>query len=393
MGGTGAGARARSPLVLGVETSCDDTACAVVDGVGRVLTSVVSSQIAAHRPYGGVVPEIASREHLSNWPTVYERTLREARVGIDEIDAVAATSGPGLVGSLLVGLSLGKALAYARRVPFFAMHHLEGHLYSPFLVPGADAEPVPGRFVGLVVSGGHTALYAVRAGEAQEAQEAQEAEVETLGETRDDAMGEAFDKVGKRLGLPFPAGPRVDALAESAEAGWADEFPFRVPRCAAPLDFSYSGLKTRAVQWIEKLEAEGVATDLVAEPHPRALGLLAAFRAAAVAQVLERVERCHRSRRFDCLAVSGGVAANRLLRQELEGWAARRCVDLRLVPIAYSGDNAAMIAFAALRRLTRGESGDDPRAVEAMSRVALGPRAPSSAGARPAVTSAPAAPR
>jgi N6-L-threonylcarbamoyladenine synthase len=381
MGENGAGRGARPPLVLGVETSCDDTACAVVDGAGRVLSSVVSSQLAAHRPYGGVVPEIASREHLSNWPAVYGGALREAGVAIGEIGAVAATSGPGLVGSLLVGLSLGKALAYARGLPFFAVHHLEGHLFSPFLVPGADAAVVPARFVGLVVSGGHTALYTVRNGAGGAGAPPAETAVETLGETRDDAMGEAFDKVGKRLGLPFPGGPRLDALAESAEPAATTEFRFSVPRCAEPLDFSYSGLKTRALYWIERLEEEGVDTALDAEPDPRALGLVAAFRAAAVAQLLDRVERCHRRLRFDCLAVSGGVAANRLLRRELEAWAAGRGVDLRLVPLEYSGDNAAMIAFAALRRLTRGESGDDPRAVEALSRVALGPRVPGAASA------------
>src|SRR6185295_18579868 len=159
------------PLVLGIETSCDDTACAVLDGEGRVLSSVVSSQLAAHRPYGGVVPEIASREHLANWPAVSQEALERAGVSIGEVDVVAATRGPGLVGALLVGLSLGKAMAFALGRPFHAVHHLEGHLYSPFLArppaPGAapvPAEAPPERFVGLVLSGGHSSLFDVDRG-------------------------------------------------------------------------------------------------------------------------------------------------------------------------------------------------------------------------------------
>jgi len=192
-----------APLVLGIETSCDDTACAVLDGRGAVLSSVVSSQLAAHRPYGGVVPEIASREHLKNWLPVSREAFERAGVEIEDVDVIAATSGPGLVGSLLVGLSLGRSMAYGLERPFQAVHHLEGHLYSPFLdVEGGPAEPVPQSFVGLVVSGGHTCLYRV-----------DDAEITTLAETRDDAIGEAFDKIGKKVGLPYPQGPLVDELA------------------------------------------------------------------------------------------------------------------------------------------------------------------------------------
>src|SRR5215207_6744808 len=224
------------PLVLGIETSCDDTACAVLDGEGRVLSSVVSSQLASHRPYGGVVPEIASREHLSNWPAVIGVALERTGVALPEVDVVAATRGPGLVGALLVGLALGKSIAFALERPFLAIHHLEGHLYSPFLPPrdvAAPAEPVPARFVGLVVSGGHTSLFAVEDGC-----------VETLGETRDDAMGEVFDKVGKRLGLPYPQGPLVDELAERGDPSARR---FATPLRGDTLDVSYSGLKSQAL--------------------------------------------------------------------------------------------------------------------------------------------------
>ncbi len=353
------------PLVLGIETSCDDTACALVDGRGRVLSSVVSSQLAAHRPYGGVVPEIASREHLANWPPVFAAALAGAGVALADVDAVAATRGPGLVGSLLVGLSLGKSLAFGLGRPFHAVHHLEGHLVSPFLGPPGDggepAAPVPEAFTGLVLSGGHTTLVQVAHGR-----------VETLGETRDDAMGESFDKVGKRLGLPYPQGPRVDELAEGGDAS---RRPFAVPSCGADsLDFSYSGLKTQTLAAVEALERRGVATrPAEAEPvlPPEVLDLLAGFRRAAVGQVLERLERLRRGGGIaGVLAVSGGAAANRLLRRELAAWARAEGIELRLVPLVYSGDNAAMIAFAALLRELRGER-DDPLAAEAASRIPL----------------------
>lgn len=351
------------PLVLGIESSCDDTACALLDGRGAVLVSVVSSQLEAHRLYGGVVPEIASREHLRNWPEVSREALERVGVEMSDVDVVAATSGPGLVGSLLVGLTLGRSIAYALGRPFQAVHHLEGHLYSPFLDPdGAAAEEIPERFVGLVVSGGHTNLFAV------ERSAAGGPTVSTLAETRDDAIGEAFDKIGKRVGLPYPQGPRVDELAETGDAS-AHSLP--VPHPGGELFFSYSGLKTQTLVTLETLCREQDLELPLAEPLPRpVVDLLASFRAAAVAQLIDRLDRLVAERPIELLAVSGGVAANRLLRRELSAWAAAREVMLRLVPLVYSGDNAAMIAFAALLRHRRGER-DDPLAVEAASRVPL----------------------
>ncbi len=354
------------PLLLGIETSCDDTAAAVVDGRGAVLASVVASQLA-HRPYGGVVPEIASREHLRNWPAVLAETLSRAGLTLAQVSAVAATRGPGLVGSLLVGLSLGKAMAFALSRPFFAVHHLEGHLYSPFLeTQGALAREIPESFVGLVVSGGHTALYGVSSGP-----------VETLAETRDDAIGEAFDKIGKRVGLAYPQGPRVDELAERGDP---ERYALPLPgNTDQALDFSYSGLKSQALLEVERLERQGVASDLGAalaageEPPQAVIDLLSSFRAAAVKQVTSRLSSLRRRKlRFATLAVSGGVAANRLLRRELESWASGHDVELHLVPLAYCGDNAAMIAHAALLRLRRGEGGD-PFDLDAFSRGPIGP--------------------
>lgn len=359
-------------LVLGIETSCDDTACAVVDSEGRVLASVVSSQLAVHRPYGGVVPELASREQLANWPAVYGETLTRAGVTLADVGAVAATSGPGLIGSLLVGLSLGRSMAWSRSLPFFAVHHLEGHIYSPWLtIDGGAAAPFPERFVALVVSGGHTSLYRVSPAEGPA--------VNLLAETRDDAFGEAFDKFGKRLGLPYPQGPLLDRLAERGDAAAA---PVARLVGTEELFFSYSGLKTQAVHALEKLEASGLRmpatqrfTDepeaAIAEIPRPFLDLAAGFRDSAVRQVLDRLGRLYRREPFAELAVSGGAAANRLLRRRLPEWAAERGVNLRLVPLAFSGDNAAMIAFAALARLARKES-DDPLLAEAASRLPLG---------------------
>ncbi len=349
------------PLVLGIETSCDDTACAVLDGEGRVLASAVSSQLAAHRPYGGVVPEIASREHLANWPAVSAEALAGAGIALADVDLVAATRGPGLIGALLVGLSLGKGIAFGLGKPFHAVHHLEGHLYSPFLRQNGDpALAPPERFIGLVVSGGHTNLFRVEAGA-----------IETLAETRDDAMGEVFDKVGKRLGLDFPQGPVVDALAERGDP---EASPFAVATCSdGSLDFSYSGLKSQTLQAIERLERAGVGCRLQAvgrDAPPELLDLLAGFRAAAVGQLLDRLARLDAEKPIGALAVSGGVAANRLLRRALADWAAERRVELALVPLVFSGDNAAMIAHAALLRERRGLR-DDPLEADAASRVAI----------------------
>ncbi len=346
------------PLVIGIETSCDDTACAVLDGEGRVLSSVVSSQIEAHRPYGGVVPEIASREHLENWPQVSRRALREAGIELKDVGGVAATRGPGLVGSLLVGLSLGKSLAYGLKLPFHGVHHLEGHLFSSFLRGLEKAESVPEHFVGLVVSGGHTSLLRVSG-----------ASVVSLAETRDDAMGEVFDKVGKRLGLPYPQGPTVDQLAEFGDASLA---PLPIPSTKASLDFSYSGLKTQTLVELERLERAGCDTSYRPEEDPpfrqEVLHLLAGFREAASEQILRRLRRLHRKQKIPFLAVSGGAAANRLLRRKLEAWATAEGVELRLVPLRYASDNAAMIAHAALLRQRRGLH-DDPFTVEASSRI------------------------
>ena len=364
-------------FVLGIETSCDDTACAVLDAEGRVLSSVVSSQLDVHRPFGGVVPEAASREHLRNWPAVSAAALEEAGVDWSGVGAVAATRGPGLVGSLLVGLSLGKAIGYSLGVPFLAVHHLEGHLYSPLLRTDGAGRPVPESMVGLVVSGGHTSLLAV---------DGPSGAVTSLAETRDDAIGEAFDKIGHRIGLAFPAGAEVDRLAELGDPAAC---PFRVARIkSSELAFSYSGLKSQALRALGEIEAGNGAgygtpahpvggsadTSIEDEAWPReVLDLFAGFRRAAVAQLIDRLDRLCDERPVERLSVSGGVAANRLLRREVAAWGERRGAEVLLVPLRYCGDNAAMIAHAGLLRLRRGDV-DDPRSADAESRIPFAPR-------------------
>lgn len=354
--------------MLAIETSCDDTACAILDGAGRVLSSIVASQLV-HRPFGGVVPELASREHLRNWPEVSAAALGDAGVVLEEIDVVAATRGPGLVGALLVGLSLGKGLAYGLGREFHGLHHMEAHLFSPFLrTGGGTAEEPPRRFTGLVVSGGHTLLLGVDRGAPGE----EALRIATLAETRDDAIGEAFDKVGKRFGLPYPQGPRVDRLAELGDAA---RFPLPVAARSDDLFFSYSGLKSQTLLELDRLTRRGVDT----APRPddkdgemtfgqEVLDLLAGFRAAAVAQLFDRLERLHRREPIELLAVSGGVAANRLLRREVGSWCEAKGVEIRLVPTAFCGDNAAMIAWRAILNHRAGLT-DDPRRCEAVSRL------------------------
>ena len=338
-------------LVLGLETSCDETAVALVDGVGAARASLVSSQEEAHRRFGGVVPEIAARAHLQNLPPLLDAALAEAGASLRDVTAVSATAGPGLVGALLVGLSEGKGLALGLSVPFIPVNHIEGHALSPFL-DGArgPAVPVPDVFAALVVSGGHTHVFGFEAGR-----------IERLARTRDDAAGEAFDKVAKMAGLGYPGGPAVDRLARRGRAAR----PFPVPHFKdGSTDFSFSGLKTAAKERLLELGC-APAPGLPGGPSLReedATGglcdLMADVEEAIVAQLLNRLSRLHEVRRFAVLGVSGGVAANTLVRERIPAWGRARGVDVRLAPRALTGDNAVMIAFAGLRRLRSGRTGE-----------------------------------
>ncbi|MEE8581156.1 MAG: tRNA (adenosine(37)-N6)-threonylcarbamoyltransferase complex transferase subunit TsaD [Myxococcota bacterium] len=317
-------------LVLGIESSCDEMAAAIVRAGRDVLASVVHGQEAVHAPYGGVVPELASRDHVRAVSAVVERALERASTALDAIDGIAVTAGPGLVGSLLVGLSFAKALAYQRGLPLVGVHHVVGHLASAELSDPALEPP----YLGLVVSGGHTALYRIES----------ETSPVLLGETRDDAVGEAFDKVAKLLGLGYPGGPAVAAAAERGNPR-AIDFP-RPMADAAGLDFSYSGLKTAVAL---EVEARGrLAEAEVAD-------LAASFQAAATDVLVARARRALREEGLARLAVVGGVAANQRLRLEMEKAARRDGFRAVFPPLALCTDNAAMIAAAGARPLARGE--------------------------------------
>jgi len=318
-------------------------AAAVVRDGREILASVVHGQAEVHEPYGGVVPELASRDHVQNVSGVVAGALSEAGIEAADLDGIAVTVGPGLVGSLLVGLSFGKAMAYRLGIPLVGVHHLVGHLASVEL--SADSlRP----YVGLVISGGHTALYRID----------DESPPELLGETRDDAVGEAFDKVAKLLGLPYPGGPSV---AKAAESGRADAIDFPRPLAKrGGLDFSFSGLKTAVALEVERRGAlsDGDVADIAAS-----------FQAAAVDVLVQRARRALRQTGLRRLAVVGGVAANRSLRNALERAGGEDGFEPRLPPLALCTDNAAMIAAAGSVLLGRGER--HGLALNAFSRVAI----------------------
>ena len=321
-------------LVLGIESSCDEMAAAVVRRGGEIVSSEVRGQAEVHGPYGGVVPELASRDHVRAVSAVVDAALARAGLAPEDLDAVAVTAGPGLVGSLLVGLSFGKALAYRLGIPVVGVHHVVGHLASAEL---ADARLRP-PYLGLVVSGAHTALYRVRA----------DAAPHLLGQTRDDAVGEAFDKVAKLLDLPYPGGPSVSAAAAGGDPG-AVAFP-RPMANDAGLDFSFSGLKTAVALEVDRRRRGGrvLATRAVAD-------VAASFEEAAVDVLVARARRALSRGGETRLAVVGGVAANRRLRQRMLAAADADGFDVVLPPPDLCTDNAAMIAAAGAALLARGE--------------------------------------
>jgi N6-L-threonylcarbamoyladenine synthase len=332
-------------LVLGIESSCDELAAAVVERGRQVRSSVVHGQASVHAPYGGVVPELASRDHVRFVSHVVRDALGGAGIGLGDLSGLAVTVGPGLLGSLLVGVSFAKALAYRAGLPLAGVHHLAAHLAAAEISDPELAAP----YLGLVVSGGHTALYRIDAGAAPA----------LLGETRDDAVGEAFDKVAKLLGLPFPGGP---ALAALAEKGDATAVALPRPLDGLPgLDFSYSGLKTAVALEVRRREPLSGAA--------RA-DLAASFEAAATDPLVARARRALADEGLGRLAVVGGVAANHRLRREMERAALEDGFRVSFPPPALCTDNAAMVAAAGAQMLARGERGGLDLA--AFSRLPLG---------------------
>ena len=326
-------------LILGIETSCDETAAAVLEDGRRIRSNVVASQVELHAPYGGIVPELASRRHLETIHPVLDRALADAGAGLADLAALAVTVGPGLVGSLLVGVSVAKAIAFARRLPLVGVNHLEGHIAAALLEFPALGHP----FLALVVSGGHTHLYQVPA----------ECEYRLLGRTRDDAAGEAFDKVAKFLGLGYPGGP---AIEREARGGDPQAIPFpRAVLSDGTLDFSFSGLKTAVVH---HLRGRGRLTPTAGAPPADSRELrdiCASFQQAAVDMLVDRVMRAARDLSVSQVVVAGGVACNGALRAALKAEAEAEGILLFVPPLALCTDNAAMIAAAGAIRLRRGE--------------------------------------
>jgi N6-L-threonylcarbamoyladenine synthase len=300
-------------VILGIETSCDETAAAVVTDDGYVLASIVSSQADLHARYGGVVPEVASRRHLDLVVPVVREALDSAGATLEGLERIAVTRGPGLVGALLVGVSAAKAIAWARRLPLVPVDHLEGHVASLYLEP----DPLEPPFLCLLASGGHTLLLAVR----------EHGVSERLGTTLDDAAGEAFDKGARLLGLGYPGGAEIDRIARGGDS---DAFLFPVARVPG-LDFSFSGLKTALLYKVRELGKEEAAR--------RRADLAASYQHAIVRALARRIDEAVSATGLDRVAVVGGVAANSALRAELPG--------VRFAPLALCTDNAAMIASAA----------------------------------------------
>jgi N6-L-threonylcarbamoyladenine synthase len=328
--------------VLAIETSCDETAVAIVrhdpaSGDRHLLSNLVSSQIAIHKPYGGVVPEVASRQHVETVNETIAEALQQSHLAWSEIDGIAATCAPGLVGALLVGLTAGKTLAMLHQKPFLGIHHLEGHIYASYL-SAPDLKP---PFLCLLVSGGHTSLIEVK----------DCGEYKTLGQTRDDAAGEAFDKVARLMDLGYPGGPVIDRLAKEGDPR---SFPLPEGQVSLPeggyhrYDSSFSGLKTATLRLVQKLEATG-------EPLP-VNDLAASFQATVARALTKRAIACALDHGLETIVVGGGVAANSALREQIHLAAAPHNIRVVLPPLYLCGDNAAMIACAAADHLNRGHT-------------------------------------
>ncbi len=319
-------------LILGIESSCDETAAAVMRDDRQLLANIIDSQIAVHAEYGGVVPEIASRKHLENIYPVVSKALEDAEVNLEDIDLLAVTAGPGLIGSLLVGLNFVKALSLIKNIPFVGVDHMAGHLLSVFL--GDNAPEFP--FVALIASGGHSSLFYVSGFQ----------DFTLLGRTRDDAAGEAFDKVAKMLGLPYPGGPEIGKISQQGNPeaikfprSWLEEDSY---------DFSFSGLKTSVANHVNRLKNKNEPLEVA--------DICASFQEAVVDVLTQKTIRAAQDKGCSTIVVGGGVAANGRLREMMAGACDRAGLNLAMPPVSLCTDNAAMVCLAGFHQYTNNDS-------------------------------------
>jgi N6-L-threonylcarbamoyladenine synthase len=335
-------------IVLAIETSCDDTGAAVLLDGRKILSNVVSSQVSIHQKYGGVVPELASRRHIESIVPIVSQALEEAKITLSEIDGVAVTHGPGLVGSLLVGLSFAKSLSFARGIPFIGVNHIEGHLSAIFLEKESPRFP----FIGLVVSGGHTSLFRVDGF----------GKYKRLGQTRDDAAGEAFDKVAKLLGLDYPGGPIIDELSKQGNPK-AIRFP-RPSLGKNSFDFSFSGLKTAVVNYVRSHpEPQG------GYPETLVRDIVSSFQEAVVEVLVKKTLQAAQHQELRRVVLSGGVAANSRLREKIREEALEKRMKVYLPSPFFCTDNAAMVGVVGYEYLKRGIQ--SPLSLNAFSNLPL----------------------
>ena len=318
-------------IVLGIESSCDETSVSVLDD-GKIISNIISSQ-TVHKNYGGVVPELSSRAHLQLILPLVKQSVEDGNINLTDIDLICATAGPGLIGALLVGFTFAKGLAYSLKKDFVPVNHIEGHMFSGFLMENKPKFP----YLCLAVSGGNTLLLLIKS----------DTEIIKLGSTIDDAAGEAFDKVSKLIGLGYPGGPKIQ---ESALLGDADKIKFPIAKTKNELDFSFSGLKTAVLRYVQK-----TYSDITNIPQDDLNDIAASFQKAAVNSLLINTEKALKQHKVNSISVVGGVAANLLLRSGINNLAIKYNIDCIIPSLELCGDNAAMIAYRGLRLYLAGK--------------------------------------